>query len=138
MRINKRQLGYVLLIDDDDDSNFFNKRLLKKMKCADKVEEAYNGLEALEILEEGEEFPDLIILDINMYMMNGWEFLERYKKIPYEKRRSCVLIMLTSSINPTDKQRAEKEPCVQRFETKPLSRDRLEEIIEHHFYGIMV
>ena len=65
--------------------------------------------------------------------MNGWDFLSEYKKLPKQQRDQTVVVMLTSSINPDDKQKGENHPEVVAFMNKPLSKDSIMEIIKAHF-----
>ncbi len=80
----KIKLNCVLLIDDDDDSNYFHRRLLNKIDCTENIQVALDGREALNFLNTtiNKHYPPpaVIFLDINMPGMNGWEFLEEYKK----------------------------------------------------------
>ena len=70
-----------MLIDDDDDDNFFHQMVLNEVDVANKVQVAESAFEALDYLREGKQIPELIFLDINMPKMNGWEFLNEYKKL---------------------------------------------------------
>ena len=128
-----KKLDNILLIDDDEDFNFFSKRILQRLNCANEIDIAYNGVEALEILKQKETFPNLIFLDINMFSMNGWEFLNEYQKIPLQKRKSTVVCMLTSSADPDDRKRALNHGLVNEFEEKPLSENRVKELLLSHF-----
>jgi len=76
--------------------------------------------------------PDIIFLDANMPKMNGWEFVEEYKKIASGKQKP-VIIMLTTSLSPIDKERAAKVPEISGFETKPLSDQSFEKILTTYF-----
>ena len=77
--------------------------------------------------------PDLIFLDINMPAMDGWEFLDRYRELPREKKADTVLIMLTTSLNPDDEKRTLAIPEVSGFEHKPLNQIRLESLLQKYF-----
>ena len=76
---------------------------------------------------------DLIFLDINMPKMNGWEFIEEFKKIDPIKRRKIVVVILSTSINPDDYNRAQDSAEISDFETKPLDADAIENIIYKFF-----
>lgn len=75
----------------------------------------------------------LILLDINMPVLNGWDFLERYEKAGFTKSWNAVIVMLTSSIDPLDSERASKSPLVAEYMTKPLSTEKINHILQHHF-----
>lgn len=134
----KKKLENILLVDDDDDCNYFHKRLLNDMKCAENVEVTTDGQEALDYLttkvSDGKyPQPQIIFLDINMPVMDGWEFMEEYKKLNAYQKGEIVLIMLTTSLNPDDKARASKFEDIKDFQNKLLTRKRMEEIFEEHF-----
>jgi CheY-like chemotaxis protein len=79
------------------------------------------------------ESPDLISLDINMPGMDGWEFLEEFKKLPTHQKIKTVIIILTTALNPLDKKRAESIQEVNGFMNKPLSILALQEQIKTLF-----
>jgi CheY-like chemotaxis protein len=128
-----KKLNCVMLIDDNEDDNFYHKMIIREVDLAKNVEVAETGFEALDLLKKGTHIPELIFLDINMPAMNGWEFLEEYKKLKAEQKAQIVIIMLTTSLNPADKKRAEKIPEIDGFETKPLSAEMLERIFKKFF-----
>ncbi|MEO1254002.1 MAG: response regulator, partial [Bacteroidota bacterium] len=94
-----------------------------------------SGGAALEYLtgNNQEPQPGIILLDLNMPGMNGWEFLDHYEKIPLEKRLNTVLAILTTSVNPDDKIKAQKRPTVKEFFSKPLKKEHIETLISTHF-----
>jgi CheY-like chemotaxis protein len=131
-----KQLNCILLIDDDEPTNFLNKMTLEQAGCARHIRIAPGGQAALDYLrDEAEDCPrpDLIFLDINMPAMDGWEFLEEYRKLPSERKAHTVLIMLTTSLNPDDEQRTLKIPEISGFEHKPLSNVRLGILLNKYF-----
>lgn len=134
MKILKK-LTSIVLVDDDDDCNFFHKRLFKKMEIVENVVIAKDGLEALEYLlsDEIPPTPDTIFLDINMPRMDGWSFLAEYEKLELRRKAKIILIMLTTSLNPADKEKAMKIQSVDGFKNKYLTRESIEEIVLKHF-----
>jgi len=130
------QLNCILLIDDDEPTNFLNKLTLEQAGCARQIRVAPSGQAALDYLRGNQtEFlrPDLIFLDINMPAMDGWEFLEKYRELPQEKKEDTVLIMLTTSLNPDDEKRTLAIPEVSGFEHKPLNQARLARLLGRYF-----
>lgn len=131
------KLKNILLVDDDKATNFIHEILIKKMDCTEKIVVRTNGLEALEYLKTresiGDPQPDLIFLDINMPKMNGWEFLVEYEKLEKELQGRVILMMLTTSPNPADMDRANELNSVNGFKNKPLTREMLNEILQEHF-----
>jgi CheY-like chemotaxis protein len=131
-----KQLNCILLIDDDEPTNFLNKLTLEQAGCARHIRVAPGGQAALDYLQGDPEEclrPDLIFLDINMPAMDGWEFLDRYRELPREKKADTVLIMLTTSLNPDDEKRTLAIPEVSGFEHKPLNQIRLESLLQKYF-----
>lgn len=133
----KQKLNCILLIDDDEPTNFINEMIINKANCTEKVAVTESGKEALDYLtsvDRGENpYPDLIFLDINMPAMNGWEFLEHYNRLSKAQQGEIVIIMLSTSLNPDDKIRANQTPHVNDFMPKPLTVNVLNKIIEKHF-----
>ena len=84
-----------MLIDDNFHDNFFHQLAINELDIANKIQLATDGYEALEMLEKKNAcIPELIFLDINMPRMNGWEFLEEYKKIAESRQTKIIIIML--------------------------------------------
>ena len=137
----KEKLNCVLMIDDDEPTNFFNKIIVKQSGCTDHIMVVQSGQQALDYLksntgkddEEINPGPSLIFLDINMPAMNGWEFLEEYKKLNHNQRGKVIMVMLTTSLFPEDIMRAEEMPEISGFEHKPLTTEKLNKILEKHF-----
>jgi CheY-like chemotaxis protein len=127
------KLNCIMLIDDNEDDNFYHKMIIRELDLAEHIEVAETGFEALELLSKTTTTPNLIFLDINMPAMNGWEFLEEYRKLNEERKAQIIIIMLTTSLNPIDKKRAEKIPEINGFETKPLTTEMLKKIFDKFF-----
>lgn len=130
-------ISCILLVDDDENDNFFHKRTLEKIKIAEKVDIANTGIEALEYLSQSHQTadlanPNIIFLDVNMPIMNGWEFLSEYEKLPESARANTLVIMLTTSLNPDDRKRAEQNPLVNGFINKPLEEEHIKQIVAEH------
>ncbi|MBY5952631.1 response regulator [Algoriphagus sp. NF] len=118
------QFDAIFLVDDDPINNLINKRLLGKTEVSESILEF---LEADLALKKIEEFPQnqqlLIFLDINMPVMNGWEFLNTYQeKFP---ERKDEIVILSSSIDFQDRQKALSFNIVSGFLEKPLSLDKI-------------
>ena len=132
-----QKLSMVLLVDDDDTSNFLAERLLLGMNVADQVLVALNGAEALELLaEHGTLFspanPALVLLDLNMPVMNGIEFLDAYQALPQFQQQAVVIVVLTTSLNSRDLDRVEELP-IAGLASKPLTREKLDSILQVNF-----
>lgn len=138
----KKKLNCVLLIDDDEATNFINKMLLEEAGCAEHIQVACSGQMALNYLTSSGSFagenknfpcPDLIFLDVNMPAMNGWEFLQRYHELEKHHKGNIVMVMLTTSLNPDDRVKADEIPEISGFESKPLSGDKLIRVLKKYF-----
>ncbi|MFD1552204.1 response regulator [Putridiphycobacter roseus] len=122
----KNKFNCILLIDDELSTNYIHKRIISKLDLCLEIIIKTNAQDALNyLLEEENNIPDLIFLDINMPGMDGWEFLEEYKLLAAEKRATQTLLMLSTSINPDDRERAMRNDNVKDFMNKPLTEESL-------------
>ncbi|MBH8557460.1 response regulator [Hymenobacter negativus] len=131
------KLSSVLLVDDDPTNNFLNERLLKRLAVTDQILVAENGQEALAVIQEASTaarpaYPALILLDIQMPIMNGIEFLQAYQELPPDQRRATTVVVLTTSMDPRDLTRLETLPAAGRI-TKPLTLEKLDAVLQQHF-----
>lgn len=121
-----------MLVDDNPYDNFFHERVIRKCDFAQNIVVKLTAMDALAYLRttpKGENtHPDLIFLDINMPAMDGWEFLEEYSKLEEELQSKIVIVMLSTSQNPEDIEKARKSKVPVDFRTKPLTREMLEEM----------
>lgn len=134
-----KKLNRILLVDDDDVTNIYNQILIRKLGVADNVDVATNGRKALDYLRErsftnGETFPELVLLDINMPEMNGFEFLEEYGKMPDASHNELPIVMLTSSDHDMDLERAQSFPYLSGYYVKPLREENIRKIFEDLFH----
>ncbi len=132
-----RKINCTLLVDDDTITNFINRRLIKKLDIAEKVATVTNGEEALDYLRDfctinNECCPELIFLDINMPVMNGLEFLKEYSNLEFENKRKVLVVMLSTSSNPSDLEMV-KNFKINEFISKPLTEEKLKNLLEKHF-----
>ena len=125
----------ICIIDDDPIFVFGTKILLNHNKDFGNDILVYeNGKEALDslssILRSGKELPGFIFLDLNMPIMNGWQFLDALIKLPV--KRKPLIFIITSSIDQKDKEKAESYEIVKEFLVKPLSENNLKRIFEEY------
>lgn len=130
----KKKLDCILLVDDDPDDNHFHQIIINKMNIVNRIDIARDGIEAIAYLKnETINPPDLIFLDLNMPRMNGWEFLEEYKNLTIARKSKVLIVILTTSASPDHIKRAKEINDVTGFNTKPLSKEFLTEILEQYF-----
>jgi CheY-like chemotaxis protein len=138
----KNKLNCVLLVDDDDATNFMSRLVIDRAGITDHVEIALNGRDAMEYLtktvipvktEHTTRPSMLILLDINMPIMDGWEFLQAYKALDTKPKDEIIIVMITTSSNLEDEKRAAEIPEVAGFAHKPLRLAMVEDILKKHF-----
>lgn len=122
----------VAVIDDDQVFQLIIKKQIemKQIKC--EIMSFYNGQEAIDFFEANvdaeENWPDLVMLDVNMPVKNGWDFLEDYKFLPEQLREKVTLYMVTSSVIQSDIDRANGNENITSFVSKPITNEKLEEV----------
>lgn len=121
-----------MLVDDNETDNFISKRIIEITKFARRVEAKASGQSALEYLREHqndpENLPEIIFLDINMPIVDGFVFLYEFEKFSELVRSRCKVIILSSSDNKRDIDKIVNNNYVIKFITKPLTEVSLEEI----------
>ncbi|HCZ34680.1 MAG TPA: response regulator [Cytophagales bacterium] len=127
-----KTIDLVLLVDDNDTDNFISKRIIEITKFARRVEVKSSGKGALDYLKqhqnETENIPNLIFLDINMPIVDGFVFLYEFEKFNELVRSKCKVIILSSSDNKRDIDKIVNNNHVIKFITKPLTEIALDEI----------
>lgn len=124
----------VCLIDDDNIYQFTARKILESTGLADEIQSFYNGKEAITYFKDEhnlqtESLPDVIFLDINMPVMNGWEFLEEYKTVHSHFPKPIVVYVVSSSIDDNDMRKSREYKEVSDYIVKPVNRDTYTELI---------
>lgn len=123
---------FVMLIDEDEIDNIINQKIIESNNFSEKVQVFQTGSEALDFLRANakiaENLPDLIFLDINMPIMDGFQFLEEFEKLDNQILDKSKIIMLSSSISPRDIDRAASNRFVKKYLNKPLNSRYLQAI----------
>ncbi len=128
-----QRFGSVLIVDDDYASNYLTEIILIDLNIAAHIHIARNGREALNFVKENcsaktTYCPDLILLDINMPIMDGFEFLEEFEKLPYIQSSPISVLLLTTSTNLKDVEKAKRFKVAGYIE-KPLTEEKLLDIL---------
>ncbi len=122
----------VMLVDDNEIDNIINEKIIEANSFAEQILVFQTGQEALEYLESNQEnaekLPEIVFLDINMPIMDGFQFLEDFEKFSEKVLEKCKIIMLSSSISPKDIDRAASSKYVKKYLNKPLNARYLEAI----------
>ncbi|TDU42843.1 response regulator receiver domain-containing protein [Gelidibacter sediminis] len=124
------KIDIACIIDDDPIFIFGAKRMMELANFCESFMIFKNGKEALNnlksLIKTGENIPDVILLDINMPVMDGWEFLDEFIKI--ESQKPITIFIVSSSIDPTDQDKVKKYQNVSNFIVKPISIETLKSI----------
>lgn len=123
----------ILCVDDDPITLMLCRKVIVKAGFASETDSASNGEDALKyfdaLIQSGSDAPELIFLDLNMPVMGGWEFLDHFSKEPYTAYFSDVkVIVLSSTIDPQDIEKARTYPMVLQFMSKPITVEMLDDL----------
>ena len=133
------KLSSILLIDDDPLTSKLHKRIIEGFNVAHKVEVATNGEEAIQLInhliqsQNEDKIPQLIFVDLFMPFMDGFQFLDAYKDLSFKNKDSVVVAVLTTSFLSTDKRRVKEYQDVCEYIEKPITREKMMELMETHF-----
>jgi CheY-like chemotaxis protein len=125
----------VCVIDDDNIYQYTARVLLESTGLAKKITSFYNGRDAISFFQKAEnqnaeELPDMIFLDINMPIMNGWEFLEEYNKLHTSLPKPIMVYVVSSSVDSSDMQKSRSYEAVSDYLVKPVNRSKFLELME--------
>jgi CheY-like chemotaxis protein len=130
-----KKLFRILMIEDDEACCYIHQQVIRRVDDVDIVlTEAHDGSEAIRLLQElldaqqEDLLPDLILLDLNMPYMDGFEFLEAYQELAFKGKDQIVITALTSSLHPRDLVQVQTKGI--RYMPKPLTEEKVSSLIE--------
>jgi CheY-like chemotaxis protein len=127
----------VMLIDDNEIDNFINTKMIEGCNFAGQIYTNTDGKSALEFLKNIEKMgakgiellPQIIFLDLNMPGVDGFKFIENFEKALHpDFRKGIQIVILTSSMNPSDSDKARNTPSVNQYISKPLNESALQQL----------
>lgn len=133
---NSARYKKIMLIDDNEIDNLINQKMIEASGIGERImvhsgaKSALESLKNLEKLSDSPEqlLPELIFLDIDMPIMDGFQFLEEFDRLSDAIKNYTKVVMLTSSMNPQDLSKAKKSAYVKKYLNKPLSQDALSKL----------
>ena len=124
------------IIDDDPIFIYGTKRMIKETDFCNSIIVFNNGEDALLGLTEAfdihHELPQVIFLDLNMPIMNGWEFLDEFVKLPNTTLAQTVIYVISSSVDPRDIERVKEYELISNYILKPITPNDLEMVLNTH------
>lgn len=132
-----KKINNILLIDDDTVNNFIVINTLNKLDITENIDSVLNGADGIEYItkvinNDPKLTPAVIFLDINMPIMDGWEFLEEFEKFSDDVKKQCKIYMVSSSVYEDDIAKSKQFTSVIDFISKPLMREKIMDIYNEY------
>ena len=132
----KTKYNTIMLIDDNEIDNLINQKIIESSNICKNIFTHTGGKSAIEFLKNMEKIaasvpgclPEIIFLDIDMPLMDGFQFLDEFEKLSESIKSHSKVVMLTSSLNPQDMNKAKKNQFVLKYINKPLTQENLKKL----------
>lgn len=129
-----KKIKRACVIDDDPIYTYWTKKIMDELQFSEDILIFENGQDAIEglkkITQRGEKLPKVILLDINMPIMDGWDFLEDFVKLPNNNKDKVYVYIVSSSVAQQDLERVKEFDVVHNYILKPLTHRELSEILK--------
>ncbi|MFC5682006.1 response regulator [Flavobacterium sp. MAHUQ-51] len=130
-----KTINNMTLIDDDEVFVFLTKKAIERTHLVELIRVFSNGLDAIDFLRENsnnvDALPEIILLDLSMPIMDGWQFLDQFSKLAPKIDKKIIIYLCSSSISPNDIQLAKKNSLVTDYVIKPITKEKLIELIKN-------
>lgn len=130
-----KKIKTLCLVDDDDIFQLITQRVIAQTNLVDTIKVFSNGLDAMDFLKSvaknAAQLPEIILLDLNMPVMDGWEFLEEFTLLKPRLEKKITIYVVSSSIAPSDIQRAEAINEVTDYIVKPITTEKLLDMLKN-------
>ncbi|MBC7759722.1 MAG: response regulator [Phormidesmis sp. FL-bin-119] len=125
---------HFIIIDDSQLDCFIGEKIIQNTGTFSSIKSYTQAAEAFEIIKNSDPSPadaiTIVVLDIQMPVMNGFQFVENFELLPENIRANYAIFMFSSSINENDKNRLENHPCIRKFYGKPISKEIVAKIVD--------
>lgn len=129
-----KKIGAICIIDDDEIYQMFTKKMIQNLDLCDEILSFQNGEEGIlaikQMIADGSAVPDIIFLDINMPIMDGWEFMDEFVPLQNHLPKKISVYIVSSSIAPGDQDKAKTYVEISGFMIKPMKSESILEVIQ--------
>ncbi|OOQ57006.1 response regulator [Mucilaginibacter pedocola] len=135
----ERKMVTACIIDDDDIFIYGFKKFMEIKGVFAEILNFSNGQEAIDYLKDpsyADKLPDVIFVDINMPVMDGWEFTHNFEELKSQMGKKVSLYAISSSVDVNDINRAKKNPVIEDYILKPISETYIADIINSYQPGL--